>query len=139
MHRRLEPGESITVTARVWTARPTRFPALAARYRDDVVITDRRIMVWECGWWTRRARRRVLADRLDEIRVTDATSSSRAKTDGTVTRVRVDHEGRPPVVLDIRPDPAGRRLAAALLDAGARGPAPAPATAPPTIGAVDPA
>jgi hypothetical protein len=113
VHRRLEPGEEIVATARVWSARPSRLPLLAARYRDDVVVTDRRLMVWECGWLTRRPRRRVLADRLDNIAVVDRTRARR--DDGAIRRVRVEHPGRRSVVFDVASDDASQQLAAALL------------------------
>jgi len=115
VHRRLEPGETIIATARVWSARPSRVPALAARYRDDVVVTDRRLMVWECGWWTRRAKRRVLADRLDDITVTGTTKAQREAGTHTTARIRVDHPGRPPLVLDIGADDASQKFAMRLL------------------------
>ncbi len=116
VHRRLEPGETIVTTARVWTARPSHVPVLAARYRDDVVVTDRRLMVWACAWFTRRARRRVLAERLDQLVVTDTTRRPRGAPDGQVTRVRIDHQGRKAVVFEVD-DEAGRRLVRALLAA----------------------
>jgi hypothetical protein len=115
VHRRLEPGETIVATARVWSARPNRFPALAARFRDDVVVTDRRLMVWECGWWTRRPRRRVLADRLDDIMVTGTTKAQREAGTHTVASIRVDHPGRPSLVFDIGADGASQKFAMSLL------------------------
>jgi hypothetical protein len=123
VHRRLEPGETIVATARVWTARRTRVPALAARYRDDAVVTDRRLMVWECAWWTRRPRRRVLADRLGDITITNVTDRSRSSRSGPVTRVRVDRTGRPPLILEIARNEHDQRFAAALVAANTRIPA----------------
>jgi hypothetical protein len=119
VHRRLEPGETIVATARVWTARPSRAPLLAARFRDEAVVTDRRLMVWQCGWWTRRPRRRVVADRLDTLTVSNATSSGSADTGGAapVRRVRLDHADHRPVVLEIGRDDESQRFAAALLAA----------------------
>ncbi|HEY3833402.1 MAG TPA: hypothetical protein VGO03_13985 [Acidimicrobiia bacterium] len=123
VHRRLEPGETIVATARVWTARRTRLPALAARYRDDAVVTDRRLMMWECGWWTRRPRRRVLAERLGDITVANMTDRSRSLRSGPVTRMRVDRAGRPSLVLELSRTERDQRFANALLTAGARVPA----------------
>ena len=122
VHRRLEAGETIVATARVWTARRSRVPALAARYRDDAVVTDRRLMVWECGWWTRRPRRRVLADRIADITVTNMTDRSRSSPNGPVTRLRVDHAGRPALVFDVARNEHDQRFAKALLAATARVP-----------------
>jgi uncharacterized protein (UPF0548 family) len=119
VHRRLEPGEKIVATARVWTARPTRFPALASRYRDDAVVTDRRLMVWECGWWTRRARRRVLAERLSDLTITGTT---RVAQERLWVRLRVDHPGNRSVVFDIASDGESQRFAAALVTAGSPAP-----------------
>ena len=117
VHRRLEPGETIGATARVWTSRPSRLPRFTARYRDQAVVTDRRLMVWTCGWWTRRPRRRVLADRLDELTIMNATGPTRRSrvSTGIVLRLRVDHSGRRPVVFDVGPDDASQRFARILL------------------------
>src|SRR5689334_143685 len=106
VHRRLEPGEAIVATARVWSARPSRLPVLAARFRDDVVVTNRRLMVWECGWWTRRPRRRVLSDRLSDLEVTGTTSTRtpRESPDRVWVRVRIDHPTNPSLVFDVASD-----------------------------------
>jgi hypothetical protein len=60
--------------SRAWISRYMRFRwLLSARNRDYAVVTDRRLMLWSAGFFTRRPRRRVLADRLDEI-VVESTS-----------------------------------------------------------------
>jgi hypothetical protein len=80
VEQRLEPEERIVGWARVWYSRTARPQALAARYRDIVVLTDRRLLMYEVGYFTRRPRRRVLADRLDELTVEDvSTAPERAR------------------------------------------------------------
>jgi hypothetical protein len=65
---RLEPGESFVAWSRAWVSRHGRFHwLLAARNRDFAVVTDRRLMLWSAGFFTRSPRRRVLAERLDEL------------------------------------------------------------------------
>jgi hypothetical protein len=105
--RRLEPDERIVTCVAVWYARPVRFHQLAARYRDYAVLTDQRLMLWEAGWITRRARRRVLADRLTDLTVTDLDPPRRA-------RLRCDHAGHPPFVLELDGSERARTLADAI-------------------------
>jgi len=65
---RLEPGEQLVSWTRAWVSIDGRFNrVVAARTRDFLVLTDRRLMLWSTGFFTRMARRRVLADRLDEL------------------------------------------------------------------------
>jgi len=45
---------------------------LASRHRDFVVVTDRRFLLVSTGFFTRRPRRRVHADRIDGITVAGA-------------------------------------------------------------------
>ena len=49
---------------------------VAARHRDFVVVTDRRVMLWSCGFFTRRPRRRVLTDRRDDLMIVDIGSTA---------------------------------------------------------------
>ncbi|MCZ7536453.1 MAG: hypothetical protein M5T61_11440 [Acidimicrobiia bacterium] len=67
---RLEQGEEISAWSRAWVSRdrPMRL-LLAARHRDFAVVTDRRLLLVSTGFFSRLPRRRVLADRLDEITV----------------------------------------------------------------------
>jgi hypothetical protein len=68
---RLEPGETFVAWTPAWVSRQQRLHrVLAARTRDFAVVTDRRIMLWSTGFFTRRPRRRVLAERLDECTIT---------------------------------------------------------------------
>ena len=67
---RFEPGESAIAWCRVWVSRDGRGSSVvAARHRDFAVVTDRRLMLWSCGFFTRRPRRRVLTDRRDDLTV----------------------------------------------------------------------
>lgn len=103
--KRLESSEAIVATCRVWYSRPLRVPILAARYRDFVVVTDRRLMMYSAGWLTRLPRRRVLADRLADVTVTVI------KVDRTLT---LSHPGHPPMRLDFGTDPASIAARTAL-------------------------
>ena len=105
--RRLEPDEHVVTCAAVWYARPVRVHRLAARYRDYAVLTDRRLMLWEAGWLTRRPRRRVLADRLGDLTVVDLTPPDR-------TRLRCHHPGHAAFVLELGPSSAARTIADTL-------------------------
>jgi hypothetical protein len=68
---RLEPGEDIVTWCRAWVSKATRLQRFAARWRDVAVVTDRRLLLFGVGHFTRRPRRRVLADRLDELTLED--------------------------------------------------------------------
>lgn len=118
--KRLESSESIVATCRVWYSRPLRVPILAARYRDFVVLTDRRLMMYSAGWLTRLPRRRVLADRLADLTVTVV------KTDRAIV---LAHPGHPPMRLDFGTDAASTTARTALEALSARVPA-EPASAP---------
>jgi hypothetical protein len=111
--RRLEEGEHIVAYTAVWYSRPVRVEWLAARFRDLAVLTDRRLMLWESGWLTRLPRRRVLADRLEDLTATDlSTAVGRAPG----RRIRLDHASHPPLVLELGDDRASRTIARALLE-----------------------
>ena len=49
--------------------------SVAARHRDFVVLTDRRLLLWSCGFFTRRPRRRVF----DEALATTSRSTTSAQ------------------------------------------------------------
>jgi hypothetical protein len=110
--RRLEDGEQIVTSAPVWYSRPVRLEWLAARYRDLAVLTDRRLMLWECGWLTRRPRRRVLADQLSDLTATDLGAASGGPAG---RRLQLDHADHPPLVLELGTDRPSRSIARALL------------------------
>lgn len=115
--KRLEASESIVATCRVWYSRPLRVPILAARYRDFVVVTDRRLMMYSAGWLTRLPRRRVLADRLADLTV------SVIKVDRSLM---LSHPGHPPMRLDFASDAPSTAARSALEALSTTAPAPAP-------------
>ncbi|MGQ0824046.1 MAG: hypothetical protein ACT4OX_03260 [Actinomycetota bacterium] len=67
---RLEPGEEVLAWTRVWISRDRRAgTVLAARLPCFAVLTNRRVLAWTTGFFSRRPRRQVIADRLDDLRV----------------------------------------------------------------------
>ncbi len=109
--RRLEPDEAILLWARAWYSRCVRLQPLAARYRDVVVLTDRRLLMYEVGFFTRRPKRRVLADRLDELTVEDVSAA------GDASAVRFSKPGHRAMLLEFG---RGTELPLRLLDSAGR-------------------
>jgi hypothetical protein len=69
---RLETNEELVTWERTWVSRDGRYSGVfGARTRDFAVLTDRRLMLWSTGFFTRGPRRRVLTDRLDDLTVED--------------------------------------------------------------------
>jgi hypothetical protein len=100
---RLEPDEEIVVWCRAWVSKAGRFPRLAPRWRDVAVVTDRRLLLFGVGHFTRRPHRRVLADRLDELSLVDVgTHPGRG--------LRCIRPGRPDMLIELGSDPWSRRL-----------------------------
>lgn len=97
--------------SRLWHSRASRVQWLAARYRDIGVLTDRQVMLFEVGMFSRLPRRRVLVDRLDELTVEDV---SRAKNG---SRVRFGKPGHKAVLIECR---RGTSFGRRLLDAAGR-------------------
>jgi hypothetical protein len=112
---RLEPGETFAVWTRAWVSRYGKFHWLfAARNRDFAVLTDRRLMLWSAGFFTRAPRRRVLAERLDEL-----TVESIGRDPGR--RMACRKAGRQPLLLELgkgsRPDHFSIQLRDGVADA----------------------
>jgi hypothetical protein len=106
---RLEAGEEIVVWCRAWVSRSGHLQRFAARWRDVAVVTDRRLLLFGVGHFTRRPRRRVLADRLDELTVADiGTHPGRG--------LRCSRPGRRPMLLELGRDPWSRRFVLELQD-----------------------
>ncbi len=103
--KRLEPGETITGSCRVWYSRPVRWQWSAARYRDYVVLTDRRLMMYGAGWFTQLPRRRVLADRLDDVIV---VGQDRPQT------LHLSHPSHPSLLLKFATDTASATVKQAI-------------------------
>jgi hypothetical protein len=115
---RLEPDEKIVVWCRAWVSKVGRLQRLAPRWRDVAVVTDRRLLLFGVGHFTRRPRRRVLADRLDELTLADVgTHPGRG--------LRCSRPGRGPMLLEIGTDPWSRRLAQELQARAGNPPEPA--------------
>ena len=118
--RRLESGEAIHEWCAVWYSRPARLAAIAPRFRDYAVVTDRRLMLFEAGWLTRRPRRRILADRLDQLAVTVGTAPGVATGTpigtpiGIVRRLRIEHRDHRPVIIEFGRDARAQRVAQRL-------------------------
>jgi len=68
---RLEADEDIVTWCRAWVSKAGRLQRFAPRWRDVAVVTDRRLLLFGVGHFTRRPHRRVLADRLDELTLGD--------------------------------------------------------------------
>jgi hypothetical protein len=116
--KRLETDETIGAWCRVWYSHPARVPVISARFRDFAVVTDRRLLLFESKWLTRRPGRRVLADRLDAL-----TISGSSEPTTPIRRIRVLHPNHAPVILDFGSRPAAQTVARLLhpdasIDAG---------------------
>jgi hypothetical protein len=111
---RLEPDEEIVVWCRAWVSRAGHLQRLAPRWRDVAVVTDRRLLLFSVGHFTRRPHRRVLADRLDELTVADiGTHPGRG--------LRCSRPGRAPMLLELDADAWSRRVGQELQErAGAQ-------------------
>jgi len=139
---RLEPGEEVVATNRVWLSRDGRFnPLLAARTPCFAVVTKRRVMCWSVGFFSRRPRHRVLTDRLDDLRVVPIGKGSHP-----LSRLRVQAFARKPVRFDFRRSESAEAFAQTLCDAVTETPVtsglpeavPAPPPPPPAPGGVSP-
>jgi hypothetical protein len=76
-----------------------------------VVLTDRRLMMYSAGVVTRQPRRRVLADRLDDLMVVERDSP---------LRLYVSHPSHPPMLLEFDGDDTSVAVAHALRNHRAR-------------------
>jgi hypothetical protein len=100
---RLEPDEQIVAWCRAWVSRAGHLQKLAARWRDVAVVTDRRLLLFSVGHFTRRPRRRILADRLDELTVADVGARPGRG-------LRCSRPGRPPMLLELGNDAWSRKF-----------------------------
>jgi hypothetical protein len=107
---RLEPDETFIAWTRAWVSRYRRFHwLLSLRNRDFAVVTDRRLMLWSAGFFTRRPRRRVLAERLDEVTV-ESTSRDPGR------RMACSRAGRRPLLLELGKDDRSDHFSIELRD-----------------------
>lgn len=117
---RLLPGEQIVAVGRAWVSRAGPAHAFALRLRQVVVVTDRRLLLYGVGYWTRRPRRRVLDARLDEVAVHDRSRGRRRE-------LHVGRAGeRRPLVLQLGRGAAADRVVAAALARPAHSETPVP-------------
>ncbi|MDQ1521061.1 MAG: hypothetical protein QOI55_2134 [Actinomycetota bacterium] len=135
---RLEPDETFVAWTRAWVSRYRRFHwLLSLRNRDFAVVTDRRLMLWSAGFFTRWPRRRVLAERLDEVTV-ESTSRDPGR------RMACSRPGRRPLLLELGKDPQSDRFSIELRDRAvaaarlARASSPEPPPAPSTLPDLEP-
>jgi len=125
--RRLPDGDRLLAWTRAWVSNDGPARLLAVRYRDFVVLTDRTLMCWSTGFLTRRPRRRVLCERLEECAVEPVGRRGRS--------LRVRAFARRPLRFDL-PRRSGPEFARLLVDrvAAARAvPTPNPAGPPPAL------
>jgi hypothetical protein len=110
---RLEPDESFVAWSRAWVSRYSRWHWLfASRNRDYVAVTDRRLMLWSAGFFSRRPRRRVLAERLDAV-----TVESVSRDPGR--QLAVHRPGRRALLLEFGKDDRSDKFSLALRDGAA--------------------
>jgi hypothetical protein len=118
----LEPGEEIVVWCRAWVSRAGRLQRVAARWRDVVVVTDRRLLLFGVGHFTRHPRRLMLADLLENLTVTDVgVHPGRG--------LRCSRSGRPPVLIELGDDAWSRKVGLEV-ETRAQGSPAAPASTP---------
>jgi hypothetical protein len=118
----LEPGEEIVAWCRAWVSRAGRLQRLAARWRDVVVVTNRRLLLFGVGHFSRRPRRLMLADLLENVTVTDVgVHPGRG--------LRCARPGRPPVLIELGGDPWSMKVGLEI-QTRAQGPTAAPAPDP---------
>jgi hypothetical protein len=106
---RLESGEDIVTWCRAWVSKAGRMQRFAPRWRDVAVVTDRRLLLFGVGHFTRKPRRRVLADRLDELTLDDiGTHPGRG--------LRCSRPGRGDMLLELGGDEWSRHFVQELQD-----------------------
>ncbi|HEY5012262.1 MAG TPA: hypothetical protein VIK61_06100 [Acidimicrobiia bacterium] len=123
---RLEPDEQIVIWCRAWVSKIGRFQRFAPRWRDVAVLTDRRLLLFGVGHFTRRPRRRVLADRLDELAVADVGLHPGRG-------LQCSRPGRSPMLIELGSDPWSRKVGQELQERAGRQPQ-AVADPPPVLG-----
>jgi hypothetical protein len=70
-----EEGDRVIAWTQGWVSREGRFHAFAARTFDYIAVTERELLLFTTGFFTRRPRRLVFAAPLDVLRITDPEPS----------------------------------------------------------------
>src|SRR5262245_38135658 len=108
----LQPGEEVIDWTRAWVSDDGRFSGLlAARHRDFVVVTSARLLLWSCGFFTRRPRHHVFNEARNHLAVTDVGSEPQR-------RLRVEGRRRKPLRFELGDDEHCRAVAGSLLETG---------------------
>jgi hypothetical protein len=109
LRRLVGDDEPVIAWTQGWVSRQVRLHrVLAARTLDFAVLTDRNLLLFSTGFFTRRARRRVYASRLERISVADdAVRKGR--------RLRVSSRQAHPLWFELRPTERADAFADALM------------------------
>jgi hypothetical protein len=111
LQAQLFEGERLVAWGRAWVSTVGWFPRLlTARTLDFAVLSNGRLVLISTGFFTRRPRRRVYAMPLDRLLVAECEAKRGI-------RVRVEAEGRRPLLLEFRATPHNDGFVVALLAA----------------------
>ena len=105
----LDDGEQLEAWTRAWISRDGQYNwLLGSRHRDFVVLTDRRLMLWSCGFFTRRPLRKVFDERFPRLAVEDTGRTP-------LRRLQVTGFQRKPLRFDLGRGPDSAEVATALV------------------------
>jgi hypothetical protein len=111
-------GEEYLAWTRAWVSRDGRWNVMfAARHRDFVALTDRRLLLCQCGFFTRRPVRKVFDVPRRRVYAEPIEPTSRR-------RLRVTGFQRKPLRIEFGTDDASTQIADALLASPAPEPEP---------------
>jgi hypothetical protein len=106
----LNENETLVMWTRGWISREGRYNVLlAARHHDFVVLTSQRLLLFSCGFFTRRPKRKVYEARLEHLEVADT-----GRHPGQ--RLRVTGFRKRPLRCEFGRDQESRAVVGALLD-----------------------
>jgi hypothetical protein len=102
-------GEEYVAWTRAWVSRDGRWNVLlAARHRDFVVLTNRRLLLCQCGFFTRRPLRKAFEEARQRVYAEAIDAQSRH-------RLRVTGFQRKPLRIEFGSDDASAQIVDALL------------------------
>ncbi len=105
----LVDDEQLKAWTRAWISRDGRYNwLLGSRHRDYVVLTDRRLVLWSCGFFTRRPLRKVFDEWFERIVVEDTGRTP-------LRRLQVTGFQRKPLRFDLGSGLDSAEVAAALV------------------------